>query len=556
MKLILFLAFVVIYSPSVVAQNPSVSSQVKAQQIILKKQILIDELDAQAKNVSLAAVRIYARIKLAEWLWKDGKDATQRAETLALLAAEELYEKKNEIPSWFYLRAELFSLLETKAKEIAKKLTVKYNIGEEEDLSNASALLSKQGGDKILAAKIKKALVSEKDLSTFNLMLVGLREIKSPEYLSLLYEIVTLEETGRSNFSSDSLSWVVEFYRDAIVPNELKTRFYRIVLAKVRSAVQSFNASDITFADQLLYSILPDISTNAPDFLPEATALKAVLWARTSQKMKDSQERAKRLAESQDKLATLISEAEEAETKGIKTGLYGEAAEEALKREKFRLAVDLYGKAFENIDFVEPIKPERRYAMLDSQLNEVVKAALGKNDVESAEYATKRVKIELSKAEALRQIAIYFHENKDSAAALDAYYKSLNLVAKTDSTGGKLYMLFRLIRVAQKIDTNSLAEVLALTAKTINSLPTLNPEDKPGTPNFDSYVGTIMVVNGNVNLVMRDLVKKNKSEATDFASRINQKEVRLVADAVLAMEATDSDLKQIKGKNLSGANKK
>lgn len=48
---------------------------------------------------------------------------------------------------------------------------------------------------------------------------------------------------------------------------------------------------------------------------------------------------------------------------------------------------------------------------------------------------------------------------------------------------------------------NRVSEVTAITAKTIDGFPTLNPEDKPGTENFSKHVATIMVINVNVNSV-------------------------------------------------------
>lgn len=52
-----------------------------------------------------------------------------------------------------------------------------------------------------------------------------------------------------------------------------------------------------------------------------------------------------------------------------------------------------------------------------------------------------------------------------------------------------------------------------------------------------------MAINVNVNSVMRELSKKNKSEATDFAIRINLREVKIVADLVLTINAFEPDKK-------------
>ncbi len=548
MKLKLSLILIVFCTLTAQAQKVDDKAKIATQQIILKKQIVIDDLDNQAKNVPLAAARIFARLKIVEWLWKDGKDDTNRAESLAVRAVEELYEKKNEIPNSIFLSAPLFAMLELNAKESAKKLKAKYKIEAKEDLSNALSLLNKEGGDKILAAKIKQHLTNGNDLYQISRLIGELRDRKSQEVLAILAHIVALEETGGNNFPADALFNLTDYFRDQTVPLDLKTRFYRIVLGKARNAVQSADASNVTSADRLLYAVLPDINQNASGLSGEATALKSILSAKTSQSTKESRERDERIKESEDKLAALISEAEKADSKNVKRDLYDDGGILATKQEKFQLAADLFGKALENIPRDKPIKPEILYGYHDQQLNKIVKAALAKDDVESAEYATKKIIGEFKKAEALRQTAIYFSEHKDSATALNNYNEALKLVTKQENTETKFYMLFRLIPAAQTIDRDRVSETTAITAKAIDNFPTLNPEDKPGTDKFNEYTSTIMAINYNVNQVMRDLIKKNKSEANDFAIRINRKEVKIIADVVLAINQIETEKKQVNAK--------
>ena len=527
------------------AQKVDDKARIAAQQNILKKQIVVDDLDNQAKIVPLAAARIFARLKIAEWLWKDGKDDTGRAESIAVKAIEELYEKKNEIPNSTHLSAPLLAMLEINAKDAAKKLKAKYEIEAKEDLWNAGDLLSKGGGDKILAAKIKQHLTNGYDLYQISYLIGELRDRGSQEVLAILAHIIALEETGGNNFPAGALFNLADYFREPTVPINLRTRFYRIVLGKARYAMQSPDGSITTSAERLLYAVLPDINQNAPELSGEATALKSISSAKTSQLTREARERDERIQGSEDKLAALIYEAEKADSKGVKRDLYDEAGLLATKQEKFQLAADLYGKALENIANPEKVKPEILYGHHDHQLNEIVKAALAKNDVESAEYAMKKIVGEFKKADALRQIAVYFFKHKDSAMALYNYYQSLKLVDKQENTGMKFYMLFRLIPAAQTIDPDRVSETTALTAKAINNFPTLNPEDKPGTDKFNEYTSTIMAINYNVNQVIRDLIEKNKSEADDFANRINRKEVKIIADVVLAIERFETDKMQV-----------
>lgn len=548
MNLKLSLILIVFCALASQAQKVDDKARIAAQQIILKKQIVVDDLDGQAKNVPLTAARIFARLKIAEWLWKEGKDDTGRAESIAVKAIEELYEKKNEIPNSIHLSAPLLALLELNAKDTAEKLKAKYKIEAKEDLSNADSLLAKEGGDKILAAKIKQHLTNGNDLYQISYLIGELRDRKSQEVLAILAHIIALEETGGNSFPAGALFNLADYFREKTVPINLKIRFYRIVLGKARDATQSPDGSIITPTDRLLYAVLPDINQNAPELSSEATALRSILSAKTSQLTRESRERDERIKANEDKLAALIFEAEKADSKSVKRDLYDDAGLLATKQGKFQLAADLYGKALENIANREKVKPEILYGHHDHQLNEIVKAALDKNDVESAEYAMKKIVGEFKKADALRQTAIYFFEHKDSAAALSNYYESLKIVAKQENTGMKFYMLFRLIPAAQTIDRDRVSETTAITAKAIDNFPTLNPEDKPGTDKFNEYTSTIMAINYNVNQVMRDLIKKNKSEANDFANLINRQEVKIIADIVLAINQFETEKKQVSAK--------
>lgn len=149
MKLHLSLILIIFCSLICPAQKADEKAVVAAQQRILKKQILVDELDNQTKNVPFAAVRVSVRTKLAGWLWKNGKDETGRAEPLAVKAVEELYEKKDEIPNPIFLSQDLFPLLELNAKETAKKLRAKYDVDSGEDLSKLFPCCQKKAATKL-----------------------------------------------------------------------------------------------------------------------------------------------------------------------------------------------------------------------------------------------------------------------------------------------------------------------------------------------------------------------------------------------------------------------
>jgi hypothetical protein len=69
--------------------------------IVIKKQIICDQLERQTQEIQFAAVRVYIRYKIAAWLWKDGKDNSGRAKGIAIRAVEDLYENKSDVPQYY-----------------------------------------------------------------------------------------------------------------------------------------------------------------------------------------------------------------------------------------------------------------------------------------------------------------------------------------------------------------------------------------------------------------------------------------------------------------------
>jgi len=540
MKVTFSVIIIILGSLICLAQKADDKVSIADRQAVLKKQILVDDFDKQIKDVPIAAVRVFVRIKLAEWLWKDGKDETARAEPIAVKAFEELYDKGNEIGETIYLKASLFHLLETNASETAQRLKAKYKIESKEDLMATPLSTNKKGDDKILAEKIRRNLPTTNNLSTIEVFLINLQQQKSPELPSVLAEILNLQETGRIDYPPQSLSLIRNNFNDSIVPNDLRIRFYKIVINKARNALKTSNSGEIHFADLLLFGTLPDIAANAPDLLEEANTIKSALSAKTTQGDREHQETEKRIAASADKLEALISEAEKTDIQGKKFLLLSRASRLAQKEEKFRLATDLIEKTFEDKSENNPASREIRLSLHDQQLGFIVESSLVNNDIDSAVYASKKIVGELKKADALRQIAGYLHRNKDTVVALNNYNEALKLAVKADNDKTSIRTLFGLTLAARMIDPSRVSELTLITSKAINNLPTLNAEDKPGTENYKNYVSTIISVDSFLYPMMKAFASRNRNEAADLANKINRKEIAIAADLALIVDAADS----------------
>lgn len=524
------------------------------QEITLKKQIAVDDLENQAKDIPFAAVRVFLRGKIAEWLWKNGKDETGRAESLAVKAIDELYEKKSEIPNPYFssIKSDIFALLETNSKDAAKRLSEKYGFTYADELSNAHSLLDKQGGEKLVAEKILKSLANESEINwDAALLLDKLQMRKSPEAARILTAIIALEESGKSRFSAAALYSIVHNFRDSSVSSDLQKRFFYVVLNKARDAVNYAN-SNVEIAYNLLRALMTEIRIKASELLTEASGLELALSAKMSKKANELKEREKRIAESSDKLGALISEAEKAEDEGEKFLLYVRAAKSSLEQQKFSLAVELAEKTIAGD--TKAIPKTFREQSYDQFLREVVRAALKTDEVDSARYAVKKMIDKLSMADSLLALAKYYSEKKDTFSAIDAFDEALSLTKKVENGNLKTYTLFRLISAIQKIDKTRITEVTTETAKVINSIPTLAVDDKPGTKNYENYVNSVMATNYNLLPVVTMLAREDKNKAIDFAIRIGKKEIKIFADFALLVESLKVDRK-LAGAKSNASNK-
>jgi len=533
MRTRLLLILGLFYSGVAWAQAPAISpinsdeKTINRQQIALNKQLIVDDLESQIKDTPLAAVRVLARYRIAAWLWQDGKDETERAEQLTIKALDELYEKKAEIPSAYFgsLRSDIFALLERNAKRSAKELQTKYNLSSEDELNAANSFLSMKDGEKAAADKIQKSLANKTELSSMTVWLMEeLRSRKSPELVRLLAEIISLEESGQSNFSAESLFFAVDFFRDVTVPNDLRMRFYNIVCNKARTALP-FPDSDAKSVYDLLTAVMADIAKNAPGLLPEARVLQYTFMSRVSSSEVESLESNRRINENADRLEALVSEAEGSRDKGLRVNLLAQAAQLALNKSKFRLAVELVEKA--KSDVVE--KRDNRFSLWRDQfLADVSERALKEDDVDSAMYAAERIINRLTVANISRITAVYYFGKGDMVSATNSLDKALKLITDSDNDLPKISLLIRLISTVQKVDPSRLAEVTGKTAKAINLVPRLAVDDKPDSDNYRKYVSSILTIDERLLPVFGQLMKRNKDEAMSFAARIDMKEIRLM----------------------------
>lgn len=540
-----FLSFIVLltFTAGAAAQKPAKISPSVAQQFIVRKQQLVDDFELQMKDVPYAAVRVYIRYKLAEWLWKKGKDDSDRAEGLAVKALEEAYAKKDEMANSirFKLVTDIFGLLDTNARETSVKLKAKYDLGADEDLFSGFSQLSKKDGDQAVAQKLIKALSKPGDINNMiNPLLNSLRMMKSPQFPVVLGTFLDSVESGRVNANNGTIYMFLMHFNDPQVPPAFRARYFNLIVGRARAATQT--------PDPLVYPMLSAAITNfgeGSDLLPEAVALKNALAITESAANRARREAQERIDASRDKLAALIEEAERAEDKPLKVSFYLQAVYKARDTGKLIVAIDLIGKVKE-LD-----KRDARNDWSDTEFTTVARRAFEKDEVEIALDATGRIEDPIDHAEALKTAAEYFNRKKDAVAEQESVGKMLILLSvKLDEGAESLRAntLVRALPVVQKIDRIALPEAITIAAKAINDLPAPGAEHGPGTTKYADHVYSLMSINYSLAATTTMLLSRGKTDASDLAERIQKKEIRIVADLVLAMEALDTAQKEAEKK--------
>lgn len=511
------------------------------EQIRLFRQAAVNDLEDKIREVPLATIRSLVRFQVASFLWKTGKDDTGYARNLAVKALEELHEKRNEIPGLYYhsLQSEIMALLEARSPETAKKMSDKYPLSDEEKLDSAFPLFDQNNGEHLVADKLIKYFEGSSDISLNASFLIDeLVSRGSPELPRVLSCILSHEESGSGDFSAESFSNLVDAFRNPIINSNLQARFY---VAAMKEAREKLNSGDTELQNEynLISAVLPDISANAPNLQSDATILKTLLNSVILRNSTEYDRAFDRIGESSDKLAATISEAETADNKSLKADLFIDAVNLALRDRKHQTALDVLEK-LADLRRSEKEKLDRFYPWYDQCLGDIVALALKANNVELGKIASDRVVDKLTRATNLRKVAEYYFEKQDFDSASDVLKKSLKLTDDSGNSSRKIGVLLRLILAFHKIDKMGTSGVVENTAKSIDSIPSLDPADKPESEKYKEYINSIMAIDINITPVFIELLKTDHVEALNLAGRINKKEVKIMAGYALMVDSLTS----------------
>lgn len=539
-RTVVFFALFIFFVANCIAQSALSSDEREAQRRV-QKIMLVNDLESRVREVALAAPRVLARYRAAEWLWSDKEDDIERAEDFAVAAIEDLYKNRLEVPSPYFstLSSQLFALLDRYSPETSQRLKAKHKVDAYQEDSIQYHLLNQPGGDKAAVDATIRALYSVSATDTnLPVILLRLKQRNSPELFRLLDTLIAVEERNPGRLELNTLVLVSPYYNDVNIQSGSAARFGRIVLRRTQIA------SQLPFADfdawlDLLNRNSSLITRRLRDRVPEVEVLRAVLASRISQKSRAERERNERIRNSIDPLGALIEEADNVDDPIVKYELYQRAVGLALDQGLFRKAADLaleLGKV--DLSTVSILANVQR-AIVGQLLERIAETALKVGDDVSAIYAVERQMEDERKAEGELSIANYYVENQRLDRAREVSINAQKTIAKIESLPRRASFYIKLIPISQKIDPTGVYEVNALAARSINMIPTLNVEDKPETENFKKHVAGLMIVNWNLLPMLVNYAKSDNNGASDFVGRIEKKEVKLVAELLISIQNFD-----------------
>ncbi len=520
-------------------QQPSADQKDELAQLRLKKQLLVGDLDRQIKDIQPAAVRVWARYKVAGWLWKDGKDESETAEGIAVEGIDDHYRNKELIPPQFLYGIRLLSLLDSHAPDRAKQIRLRYAISPQDDLQLVSDLLNSKNGERRAVDIAVNVLSAQNDKGPdLAGLLMALVSRESGELTRLLAAILAAEASGRIRLSTNNLLMYAGAFAKPSVPLDIRRQFLNLAVFRCRN-VAAVSTTDQSACYGVFERLFPDLSAESPEILAEAGPVYTLLSAQITQKTRAANESNERMKSSPDRLGATVAEAEREEDPARKSVLYKSAAYIALTQKKFTYAVDLMEQASE-IEIPNQGSKDIRTAIADQFYGDVVVQSLATTEPSAASYAIKKMTDVLARVRGHSKLASYYLEKNDLDSAFRSYDQAVTNAKKVEITPEGIVNLVRMLPAAQKLDTIRVFELTKLIAKSVNSMPSPTVEDRPGTKNYLDYVSSAMMVNYSLQPALAELVKTNRSAVSDLSDLIQKKEIKITAEIVLATNSFDT----------------
>lgn len=504
------------------------STRLREQLRILHDNLLSRTLDS-IKKMDEVALRISARNQTLQYLWEskilsDKHLSLKRSLTLDTIA--DLNDHHVEIPKSMldYLVSDLAGIIEKYQPDLIGKLEIARETAKSgNQATDIHSLFELKNGDVLAAARIRQLLAQGDDVKELNFWLDELRKQKSRDFEPLAREVIAIAERG-PQLSFETLQWLNPIYFYPETSRSLQASFATMILTRTQPA--NFIATPAPQAAyELLSRALPYIQQILPERYEQAMTQSLVLRNAINQTQFASEERSKRLKDSLTPIEDLIGEAEAAKTKSERNELLAEAADLALREEKFSTCLDIVAKLDPEVAI--PGQPAFWRNWTSQFLKNLVRNAAAAKEFELAEKAALEMTTSLAKVQAVAFMMRQWNEARNNNAARRLLLEAIKTVESISDEFDKTKGFLLLSITCDQVDDLQRTPLLLSSVKALNSVnsPT-TPRDQ--TP-YQEYVRNLDSTGYQVVKGFKKLTTKDENAAISLVNQIHTADLRTLA---------------------------
>lgn len=225
---------------------------------------LLDRL-SDVKKMDEAALRVFIRIRVAEFLWESKEDgAADEAKRTITDALADLQANEKDVPG-FYGKAflkEAFHLLYAHAPELADKLSKEYGYEDKvNQLERAYEQMDFKGGAETATNAVRNALQNKREHETVLIFILDRLRTETPEALQrLLADVIADETNSPGHLTLNTLFKLKSFCLSERSPIELKVGYLVVILRNTGDPNLLSASNESAQAYNLLRITLPAFS--------------------------------------------------------------------------------------------------------------------------------------------------------------------------------------------------------------------------------------------------------------------------------------------------------
>jgi len=495
----------------------------------------VNQLPDQIKSIDEPAIRIFLRLRLANHLVsRNVKEIEGVVESIIADALNDLESNEKDLPDLYanMFRRDLMALAKLHAPGLVARFE-KQNKPEQanktDEFGIAYSLLDSKEGVAPAIETIYRAIKNGRNLEERLIYFLSRLEAdRAPQLPQMLVGLLMIEEQNPGAISARALLSLLRFYLKDDTPTELKARYLSVSISVIETSIAQQAQGSSSFSSQtqlndiylLLENLIPRIETTVPQLYPRARSLMASLTPRIPQAVLDRDAMRARVNQSTDPLNQLIIEADTSTDESVKGSLYIEAAQLALSKDRFKMAADIVPS--------KSIDPN--FGLWHDQfLSDVVRGALDKKDSELANYGASKITSPVNRAYALRMIALYFFNSKDTTRARETMNEAVKLLDPLENRSDKAIALLSMTGAFTKVDEVRVPEMALAAIKVINNIPQPKIEDRPDSDSRKAYRKSVLDIAWSLIPIFQHMVVKDEIGTFNLASGLQRPEFKATA---------------------------